>query len=224
MSVYMTEEEQLESIKKWWKRHGNLVTVIISAILLSIAGYRYMQWHNEKITQQASVAYENMMISFSNDRPKAVTSYANELINNYNHSVYADVAHLILAKMYITKDKLDKAKEQLTPVANDSKMPPLKQIAKIRMARILTANKLYTDALALLAPIDDTTYLSVIYELKGDIFSATGQLQEAMKSYRLALEQDKINGMGNLYLEMKTNELAVKTQTTISNELKIQNA
>ena len=64
MSVYMTEEEQLESIKKWWKRYGNIVSVCLSVVLITVAGFRYMQWHQTKITQQASITYEKMMWSF----------------------------------------------------------------------------------------------------------------------------------------------------------------
>lgn len=214
MSVYMTEDEQLENIKKWWNRNGNVVTVIISLILITIAGYRYMHWHQAKITQQASITYENMMVAFSNHNNKSVKSYANELIKDYSHSVYADVAHMTLAKIYISKDKLDQAKEELQIVATNSNMLALKQIAKIRIARILAAGKSYTNALDELATVVDEAYLPVINELKGDIFGATGKYKEAISSYRLAIDEVKTNGMGNLFLEMKTNELAIKTQTT----------
>ncbi len=224
MSVYMTEDEQLEAIKKWWKRYGNLVTVFFSLVLLSIAGYRYMQWHQAKLTQQASITYENMMISFSNQNIKSVRSYANELIKNYEHTVYADAAHMTLAKIYISKEKFDQAKNELQTVANNSKMLSLKQVAKIRIARIMAAGKEYTNALGELSSIDDKAYLPVINELKGDIYSLTGQYKEAMDAYRMALDEDKVNGMGNLYLEMKTNELAIKTQSMISDDKKEQAA
>lgn len=224
MSVYMTEDEQLESIKKWWNRNGNLITVILSLILLSVAGYRYMHWHQDKITQQASVTYENMMVAFSNQNIKEVRSYANELIKDYDHSVYADVAHMTLAKIYVSKDKLDKAKDELQWVANNSKMITLKQIAKIRIARILAAGKSYTNALNELSTIEDKAFLPVINELKGDIYGATGKYQEAISSYRLAINEVKNNGMGNLFLEMKTNELAIKSQSMSSDDKKVQAA
>ncbi len=216
MSVYMTEEEQLESIKKWWKRNGNIITVVISLILLTVVGYRYMNWHNAKLTQQASITYENMMVAFSNHDNKSVRSYANELIKDYNHSVYADVAHMTLAKLYVSKDKLDKAKEELQVVATDSKMVALKQIAKIRIARILSAGKAYSDALNELSNVVDKAYLPVINELKGDIYGATGKYQEAISAYRLAIDEVKTNGMANLFLEMKTNELSMKNQSMVS--------
>lgn len=224
MSVYMTEDEQLETMKKWWRRYGNIVTVFLSLILLSIAGFRYMHWHHDKLTQQASVTYEHMMIALSNQNIKSVRSYANELIKDYNHSVYSDVAHMTLAKIYVSKNKLEKAKEELLAVANKSDMTALKQMAKIRMARILAAEKSYSNALKELGTIDDQTYLPVINELKGDIYGANGQYQEAITAYRLAMAEVKTNGMGNLFLEMKANELAMKTHSMISDDKKVQAA
>ena len=224
MSVYMTEDEQLEVMKKWWNRYGNLVTIFLSLILLCIAGYRYMHWHHDKITQQASITYENMMVALSNQDVKSVKSYANELVKDYSHSVYEDVAHMTLAKIYVSKNKLDQAKNELLVVANKSDMTTLKQIAKIRIARILAAEKSYSNALKELSVVDDQTYLPVINELKGDIYGATGKYQEAVAAYRLAIDEVKNNGMGNLFLEMKTNELAMKTQTMIYDEKNLQAA
>ncbi|QMT60235.1 tetratricopeptide repeat protein [Legionella sp. PC997] len=224
MSVYMTEEEQLESIKKWWKQYGNLVTIVLSLVLFGIAGYRYLHWHQEKLTQQASVAYEQMMVALSNQNIKAVRAYANELIHEHGRTVYADAAHMTLAKIYVSKNKLDKATEELQAVAANSKMSTLKQIAKIRIARIFAAEKSYTNALKELSNVEDNTYLPVINELKGDIYGATGQYKEAMNSYKQALDEVKSNGMGNLFLEMKTNAIASKSHSVISGDKKIESA
>lgn len=218
----MTEEEQLESMKKWWKRYGNLVTITASIVLLSFAGFRYYQWHQLKITQQASIAYEKMIMEFSNQNIKGVRSYANELVHNYANSVYADAAHLTLAKIYVNKNKLDRAKKELQFVANKSKMPPLKQLAKIRIAKLLVADKSYDNALKELSSVEDTTYLPVINELKGDIYGAIGQYQEAVKAYKLALAEVKNNGMGNLYLEMKTNELSNRDHSMRADDKTVQ--
>lgn len=224
MSVYMTEEEQLEQIKKWWRRHGNMITMTLSVILLCIAGYRYWNWHQDKINQQASAAYENMMVALSNQNIKSVRAYANDLIKNYNKTIYSDVAHMTLAKVYVDKSKLDEAIQELKTVATESKMTPLKQIAKIRIARLLAGEKSYTNALNELSIVDDATYLPVINELKGDIYSAKGQYQQAINAYREAIAEVHTNGMGNLFLEMKTNELAIKTQSTLADEKNVKSA
>lgn len=201
MSAYMTEDEQLELIKKWWQRYGNMITFALSVVLLCIGGYRIYNWHHAKMTQQASSTYEKMMSEFSNQNTKAVRSFANELISNYGSTVYADGAHLTLAKMYTAKDESDKAIKELQAVATHSKMTPLKQIAKIRIARIQAANQSYTEALNTISQVEDKSYLPVINELKGDIYGAQGQFEQAIKAYRLAMNEVKTKGMGNLYLE-----------------------
>ncbi|MCC5015970.1 MULTISPECIES: YfgM family protein [unclassified Legionella] len=213
MSVYMTEEEQLEAIKKWWNKYSNVITVILSLVLLTVAGFKYWNWHESKMSMQASNAYEHLMVAFSNQDNKGVRSYANQLMNEYSDTVYADAARLALAKLFVTREKYEKARENLDYVAKNSKMTALKQVAKIRIARLFAAEKAYDKALAELTTIDDMAYMPVVNELKGDIYAATGKYQQAIVSYKEAITEVRTNGMGNLFLEMKTNELAALTQS-----------
>lgn len=214
MSVYMTEDEQLESIKKWWKRYNGIITVTLSVILLMISGYKYWNWHQEKVNQQASNAYEHLMIAFSNQDNKRVRGYSNELITNYGGTVYADAAHLALAKLYVGRDKYQRARDELEYVAAHSKMSALVDVAKIRLARLYVDEASYDKALSELSTIADKVYLPVVHELQGDIYAAMGRYQQAVLSYREAINEVQANGMGNLFLEMKTNELAALTLTT----------
>lgn len=211
MSIYMTEDEQLEVIKKWWKRYSNVITVCVSIVLLSISGYKYWYWHQEKMHQKASDAYEHLMLAFANKDNKGVRSYANELLTQYPKTSYADAARLTLAKIFVSHEQYAKARVQLEYVAAHSTMSALQQVAKIRLARLLVAEKSYDKALEALEKITDATYLPVVSELKGDIYTLTGKYKEAVSSYREASNQVQLHGIGNLFLEMKTNELAAFT-------------
>lgn len=208
MSVYMTEEEQLEAIKKWWQRYQNLILTSISIALLVFAGVRYWNWHVEKQSIEASVAYEHLMVAFSNKENKVIKSYANQLIENYPKTVYADAAHLILAKQYVSREKLEDALTQLQFVTEHSSMSSLKQVAKIRKARILAMKKAYPEALQELSVVDEATYLPLINELKGDIYAATKEYNKAIAFYQQAMEEVSNKGVGNVFLEMKANEMA----------------
>ncbi|MBA2711808.1 MAG: tetratricopeptide repeat protein [Tatlockia sp.] len=213
MTGYMTEEEQLAAIKKWWTRHSNTLTIILSLILLAIAGYKYWNWHQDKVKSQASSAYERLMVAFSNKDDKGIQAYANQLINDYPKTVYADAARLAFAKLQVNEENYDKALESLEYVVKNSKMSALKQIARLRIARLLSSKKAYSEALTELSVVDDKAYMPVVNELKGDIFTATGQFQQAVLSYKEAITEVRTNGMGNLFLEMKTNELAALNQS-----------
>lgn len=214
MSIYMTETEQLEAIKKWWKRYNNIITVVLSIILLSVAGYKYWHWHQEKMTQQASNAYEHMMLAYSNQDNKSVRGYVNQLTTEYGDTVYADAARLTLAKLLVVRENYDKAEKQLEYVAGHSKNSAFRQISKIRLARLLASLKSFDKALAELDTLENTAYLPEVNEIKGDIYSAKGQYLQAVDFYRKAINQVQTHGMGNLFLEMKTNELVALTKST----------
>ena len=213
MSVYMTETEQIEVIKKWWEKYNNIITILLSLILLSVAGFKYYHWHQDKITEQASMAYEHLMLAFSNQDNRGVRAYANQLLSDYDNTVYADIARLTLAKIDTLREKLPKAEEELRYVALHSKMMSIQQVAKVRLARIYVAEKAYDKALAELATVSSAAYTPVVNELKGDIYAATGQYEKAVLAYRRAVSEAKVNGIGNIFLEMKTNELAAMTQS-----------
>ena len=210
----MTETEQLEAIKKWWKRYNNIITVVLSIILLSVAGYKYWHWHQEKMTQQASNAYEHMMLAYSNQDNKSVRGYVNQLTTEYGDTVYADAARLTLAKLLVVRENYDKAEKQLEYVAGHSKNSAFRQISKIRLARLLASLKSFDKALAELDTLENTAYLPEVNEIKGDIYSAKGQYLQAVDFYRKAINQVQTHGMGNLFLEMKTNELVALTKST----------
>ena len=209
----MTEAEQLQAIKKWWKQHQNAILTTLSVVLLAISGFKYWNWHQEKISQQASNAYEHLMVSFSNQDNKGVRAYANQLITDYGNTVYADAAHLTLAKLFVSHEKYAKAQKELEYVATHSKIISLQEIAKIRLARLLTAEKSYDKALTELDKVNSHVYLPLVNELKGDIYAATGQYQQAVSFYQLAIGGVQKQGIGNSFLEMKTNDLLAMKQS-----------
>ncbi len=211
MSVYMTENEQIDVIKKWWQRYSNIITIIVSLVLLSVSAYKYWFWYEDKRHQQASDAYEHMMLAFSNKDDKGVRSYANQLVTEFSKSVYADAARLTLAKILVSHAEYVKARDQLEFIVQHSKVGAFQQVAKIRLARLLIAEKNYDKALQALSQITEATYLPIVSELKGDIFAVTGRYKEALASYKEANNQVQLHGIGNLFLEMKTNELAAFT-------------
>ena len=214
MSIYMTEEEQLEAIKAWWQRHQRLITMVLSGILLVVAGYRYWHWHTDKIMHQASDTYERLMVAASGHEGPAIEAYAKTLINEYPKTVYGDAARLTLAKHWVSESKWDEARTELEHVGFHAKMPALQQVARIRLVRIWLAEKAYDKALTCLEQMDSPMYKPLVDELKGDVYVATGRYQEAEALYREAREEAKIRGIGNVFLDMKANELAALKQVS----------
>ena len=206
----MTEAEQIDLIKTWWKRYNGIFTVFLSLVLLVAAGFKYWHWHQDKVTEQASNAYEHLMLSFSNQDKRSVRSYARQLVLDYNDTVYADAARLTLAKLDVVSEHYKRAEETLAYVAEHSKMKVIADVARIRLARLLVEEKLYDKALSELASVNDKAYAPLVNELRGDIYSATKRYDQAVAFYHKAIDEVQKNGMGNLFLEMKSNDLHSK--------------
>jgi predicted negative regulator of RcsB-dependent stress response len=217
----MTEEEQLEIIKKWWNKHNSKITTSLAVLLLCFSAYKYWSWHQEKVVIQASNNYEHMMLASADKNDKDIEAYANALIKEYGKTVYADGARLLLAKQQVKHNNYKAAGATLEKVMTDSKIPALKQVARIRVARLLAAEKSYDSALTTLNSINDQAYMSLINELKGDIFVALGRYQEAILSYKDAIKEANTQGMEKQFLEMKTNALlAVSKSSNENSEIK----
>ena len=203
----MTEEEQVELIKSWWKKYSNVILVAVSIVLLTLSAIKYWTWHKENVVTQASIAYEKMMLSFANKDFKSVRSYSQDLIKDYKSTVYADAACFALAKIAVTNEKYTNAKKFLNIVMLHSHSTLLKDISKLRIARILLEEKDYTNALAQTESIKTKAYASIVNELKGDIYNALGKNNIAIKYYKEAATNITTANADNLFLDMKINKL-----------------
>ncbi len=208
-SVYMTEVEQIEMIKKWWKRYHQIILTSLSVLLLLISGARYWQWHQQKRAEDASNAYEHLMVAFSGQDSESIQAYAQQLVSQYSGTVYADTARLIQAKLALSSGDYAAAKLALQAVAAHSKFDILADVAHLRLARILIYEKSYDAALQELERVKNTNYLSLRTELRGDIYYAQGKFSEAQHEYQSAKTEVEKSGINNLFLEMKQQNVLI---------------
>jgi predicted negative regulator of RcsB-dependent stress response len=220
MSVYMTEEEQIEAIKKWWNKYSNLITIVISVILLAIAGSRYWTWHQGNITKQASNTYESMMVAYANQRMPEAQAFATTLLAQNGKTSYADAARLLLAKVKVENAQFEAARKLLEPVAAKASMPALQNVARARLARLFLADKQYNKALIELEQISESSFQPLVNELRGDIYTAKGEANKAIQYYQTAAKEARENNMANTFLEMKASDLvANQSQSGVSQSL-----
>lgn len=187
MNVYANEQEQLEALKAWWKRNGKLV---IATILIAIAvsfSWRYFQEHHIRKVTEASALYERMLISMANHDDNSFKQVVNELEKNYSNTVYAGLAGLFSAKKAADEGKFDVAQQELESVIKNGRAKSIRQIARLRSARIFITQKQPQKALELLEKVDDSGYLPAINLVQGDAYVALNKLDQARQSYQTAL-------------------------------------
>ena len=207
MNIYLSEDEQVQKIKEWLKEYG--VAIILGIVVFFVAnfGWRYFQQYKSNHAAQASIIYEQLIAAHISRSYNEVELYAKHLRDDYASTPYAGLASLVAARDATVKKDLLTAEKDLQWIVAKDKNNGVKQIARIRLARIFLEDKQPQKALEVLGKVDDTTYLPMVYEVKGDVYLSTGDKNLAIQEYRNAAEAASENSVTKTIVEMKINQL-----------------
>ena len=88
----------------------------------------------------------------------------------------------------------------------------LKDVARLRLAAVLLDEKNYADALKLLEAKHPDSFDGLYADLRGDVLSAQGKIDEARSSYKLAYEKIDAQSMYRNLIQMKLDALGLRTK------------
>lgn len=213
MAVLENEQHQLEAIKEWWKNYGKLTIVVFFLTLAASFAWKYWQQREVSVTEQASIIYDQMTASFANQDRDAFAAQANKLISEFDKTPYANMAAFSVAHQAVKDGNFDKALSELQTIIAQSGDPQVRQIARIRSARVLLAQNKLKDALQVLGKLDSETYLPVVHEVRGDVFVAQGETQKAREAYKAAIAGTSAEEINRPLLEMKFEQLSQHTNS-----------
>jgi len=207
MNIYLSEDEQVRKIKDWVKKNGIAVVLGIALFFAASFCWRYWQQYQNRQSVQASSLYEQVIAAHISHRYEDLKLYAQRLRDDYAATVYASLASMVAAREAIAQKDLSQAEKDLQWTVDHGKDKGFKQIARIRLARILVEEKQAQRALKVLEVIDDKAYLAKIYEARGDIYLSTGDKNLAMQEYQLAAKSAEDNSFTKEIVAMKLNQL-----------------
>jgi len=188
INEYETEEQQVEALKKWWKENGTSLIVGLLVGVSALFGWRYYVQQNSVHAVHASDIYMQVMQSaVTQNVDDRIIDFQNQLINEYADTPYAALSALALAKIEYEKDNTEGAVAQLELAIKHANDDVVKQIASLRLASVYIEQGKYDEALALLNTKHDAAYDARYEELKGDLFSARGDVAEARAAYDKAI-------------------------------------
>ncbi len=216
MSEHLSEEEQLEVFKQWWKDNG---TSLIVGVLVAVVGYFAWQgWQGSQTTarEQSSLIYDELLEVVSSDPSKPldeqqtarVESIVDALKTEYGNSTYAQHAALHLAKVAVQTGDLAKAEAELRWVLAEKPDAATADLVNLRLAKVLYAQEKADEALALINGKEDSANAPFLLELRGDIYTDRGEWVEASNAYTSAIEKLDANQAGlREIIEMKLADL-----------------
>lgn len=203
---FETEEQQIEALKRWWKENGRMVIAGLILGVAVIAGWRFYVDYKKQHEEMASAIYENVLLAVSANSELAEQELrVNNLMAEYADTPYASLAALVLAKQQLQSNDAVKAQQQLDWVIKHTKQPELQHIARLRLVRILLAGKQYDQANALLNIDYPESFAALYEELKGDVYLAKGDNENARIAYDKAILSS--GGQASQLLKLKRDDL-----------------
>lgn len=183
----LEEQEQIDTLKTWWKMYGNLVTGILVAVALAVAGWQGWNWWQRQQAVKASAVYSSLQTAAMQRDAKRARELAGELIDKYSVTAYAGMGALLAAKVQVDAGDAQNARVQLAWAAENAKDPGLRDLARLRLATVMLDAKAYDDAMKQLAAEPGATFAPRFAELRGDVFAAQDKSAEARNAYDMAL-------------------------------------
>ncbi|HJV94078.1 MAG TPA: tetratricopeptide repeat protein [Azonexus sp.] len=203
----LEEQEQIDTLKTWWKMYGNLVTGVITVVCLAVIGWQGWNWYQRGQSAQAAAIYAVLEQAVAAGDAQKVKSSAGELAEKFGSTSYASLAALLAAKQSFAAGDLKTAKAQLAWAAANGK-DEVKDLARLRLAAVLLDEKTYDEALKQLGGASLPAFEARFQELKGDVLAAQGKKGEARSAYQSALDHASGKaGAGRELLRQKLDSL-----------------
>ncbi|OGA52310.1 MAG: hypothetical protein A3G24_25425 [Betaproteobacteria bacterium RIFCSPLOWO2_12_FULL_62_13] len=207
MAYDLEEQEQLETIKSWWKQYGSLVILAVTACIVTIAGFQGWRYYRHQQVLAAVTLYEQLTQAERVNDAKKVRDIAAQITEEYAATPYAAMAALSAARASFDTGDLAAAKTRLQWVIDNAKEEEMRDVARLRLAGVLLDEKKYVEAFELVSSKHVEALSGLYADLKGDILVAQGKLAEARSAYQLAFDKSDAQSPYRMIIQTKLDAL-----------------
>jgi len=202
-----SDTEQLERAKEWLKSNGLWIIAGIAIGLGGLGGWRWYQERRQLQAETASVRFDEMVDAFTRNDAKRGLTLVDEINREYAWTPYAALSTLVAARMHVEANELDQAAAGLKSVMDTASDDEVKLIARLRLARVLSAQGKYDDALATLKYDDAGEFAPRFADARGDVLLAKGDRAGALREYLAARSAPSDGRVDADLLDLKIRDL-----------------
>lgn len=179
----LEEQEQLDELKHFWKKYGDLITWTLIVVFGAIAAWNGWQyWQRSQAAQAAAMNDEVERAVAADDLAKVERAFA-DMKDKFGGTTYAHQAGLRAAKVFADKGKPDAARAALEWVADKASDEGYRATARLRLAALLAESRSYDAALKQLAGDFPSEFAPLVADRRGDIYNLQGKKTEATEQY-----------------------------------------
>ena len=206
MEEFESEDQQIEAIKKWWKEIAVSLLLGLGIGVGALLGWREYLAYQTDHSAAASDLYQAVQTQVAQNRlDDAHINKADIIRNEYSDTPYAALASMAQAKYEFEHGDIDSALMHLRWASENSTEPDVQHVAKLRLARILIAQKKYGEAETILLAAYPAAFTAGYEELKVDLHAAKGEIAQARVAYDKAI--NATDGNASRWLRLKRQDL-----------------
>lgn len=207
MSHY-DDEQQAEALQQWFKENWMALAGGLVIGLGSIFGWQAWQSAQQNQAAEASRLYEQARTALENEQADKAQGLADKLRSDYAGTPYHAQVLLLQARYEVDAGAFEAAAAKLAEVADGKADEPLRQVARLRLARVLWQLDRVDEALAQLDEGAAGEFASLFEELRGDIKLTQGDRVAAREAYQRAVEAGSLEAANRELLQQKLDSLS----------------
>lgn len=210
----LEEQEQIDALKHFWRKWGNLITWALIVIFGAFAAYNGWQYWQRSQATKASMMHDELTSSIASGDVARVERSLAEMKDRFGNTAYATMSGLEAAKALSDNGKTAEAKAALAWVADKGSDAGLKAVARLRLASLLTGEKAYDEALKHLSGSFPSEFVPLAADRRGDIFVLQGKRAEAAAEFGKAYQgMDAASGEYRRLVGIKLNSLGIDPES-----------
>jgi len=182
----LQEQEQLDALKAFWNKYGNLFTWVLVLVLGAFAAWNgWNYWQREQGLKAGAMFDELERAGQAGDVDKASRVFA-DLKERFPGTAFAQQGGLLVAKLQFEKGQTDAAKASLGWVAEKAGEDEIRTVARLRLAALQAESKQFDEALKTLSAATAPGFEALVSDRRGDVLSVQGKKDEARQAYEQA--------------------------------------
>lgn len=183
----LEEQEQLDELKAFWKRWGNLITWSVTLVLTAYAGWQGYNYYQRDQAAKAAAMYDELDRAVQAADADKATAVFGDLKERYPSTSYAAQAALQTAKVQFDKGQVDAARASLDWAADKASEEAVRDIARLRLAGLQLDAKQFNEAEKSLAAIKSADFAALVADRRGDLLTLQAKPDLARAEYQKAL-------------------------------------
>jgi predicted negative regulator of RcsB-dependent stress response len=201
--MYLSDKEQKQLLKDWWKNYGTTILLAVVVFMVVNFGWRAWQHYAWQRKENASIIYSQMLDAKVQQKDTEFSLFAEQLKQKFSSSVYAGFAAMMNAERAVAQNNLAAATRELTWVLKHAGKEEVRELAKVRLARIMLATNDGKAVISLLKQDHSPFYSVARCEVLGDALLTEHDEQGAALAYQQAAQDAAMQKLSSPLLRFK---------------------